>query len=126
MQKHKISISLDEFYHMLAHIYGERNSERASSVTFAHFVEVCGMLTPYARQKSRDAVTFEDALCKALGWYFPLMAKFGVRSVEELVYRKYPYVCPYCRRCPHVDSECKQARRTIRTVDASELLKIKT
>jgi NTP pyrophosphatase (non-canonical NTP hydrolase) len=106
---------------MTAHIYSEQNAHRPTSATFSHFVEVCGILSMHARKKKREGVTFEDALCKALGWYFPLMAKFKVRSVEELVYRKYPYTCPYCRETPHVDAKCKTVYGTTRTVNHSEL-----
>jgi NTP pyrophosphatase (non-canonical NTP hydrolase) len=49
------------------------------------------------------------------------MAKFKVRSIEELIYRKYPYTCPYCRETPHVDSRCKTVYGTTRTVNHSAL-----
>ncbi len=114
-------LRLDELYRMTAHIYSEQNAHRPASATFAHFVEVCGILSMHSRKKKREEVTFEDALCKALGWYFPLMAKLKVRSVEEVIYRKYPYACPYCRQLPHVDSKCKTVYGTIRTVDHGAL-----
>lgn len=85
-------LRLDDLYKMIAHIYGEQNAHRPASATFTHFLEVCGMLTVHSRNKKREGVTFVEALCKALGWYFPLMAKFKVSSVEELVFRKYPAV----------------------------------
>lgn len=113
--------SLDEIYRMTSYIYSEQNAQRPASATFAHFIEVCGILSMHVRKKKREEVTFEDALCKALGWYFPLMAKFKVRSVEELIYRKYPYVCPYCRELPHVDSKCKIVQGTKRTLDHAAL-----
>ncbi len=28
----------------------------------------------HSRKKKREGATFEDALCKALDWYFPLMS----------------------------------------------------
>jgi NTP pyrophosphatase (non-canonical NTP hydrolase) len=62
-----------------------------------------------------------DALCKALGWYFPPMAKFRILSIEELVFRKFPYACPYCRRAPHEDGPCKVVKGTKSTVDHDEL-----
>jgi NTP pyrophosphatase (non-canonical NTP hydrolase) len=102
---------------MTAHIYSEQNAHRPASATFAHFVEVCGILTIHARKKKREELSFVDALCKALGWYFPLLAKFKVASVEELIYRKYPYSCPYCREAPHVDVKCKTIIGTKRAVD---------
>jgi len=109
--------SLDQLYKMTSHVYAEQNFHRPISATFLHFVEVCGMLTALARKKKREAFSFEDSICKSLGWLFPLLAKCGVNSVEKLVFRKFPYVCPYCRKCPHVDFECKAVRGTDQTVD---------
>jgi NTP pyrophosphatase (non-canonical NTP hydrolase) len=79
------------------------------------------MLATYDRQKKREEVSREDALCKALGWFFPLMAKFKIASIEELVYRKYPYACPYCRKMPHNDPICKTVRGAKSTVDHEAL-----
>jgi hypothetical protein len=112
---------LDDLYKMTAHIYGEQNAHRPTSATFSHFVEVCGLLTIHARKKKREDLTFADALCKALGWYFPLMAKFNVSSLEELIYRKFPYACPYCRLTPHKDAKCKTVTGTLEAVDHSAL-----
>jgi len=75
------------------------------------------MLTTFATKKKREDFSFIDALCKALGWFFPLLAKFNVQSVEKLIYRKYPYVCPYCRKTPHQDNICKTVKGTTGTVD---------
>lgn len=104
------AIRLDDLYRMTAHIYSEQNAGRSVESTFLHFAEVCGMLSGFDRQKPRGEVDFVDALCKSLGWYFPLMAQLGVASVERLIFRKYPGVCPYCRRKPHHDLECKAVR----------------
>lgn len=114
-------LSLDALYKMTAYIYGDRNSTRTKEATFAHFVEVCGMLTLIDRQKRRDNFDMVDALCKALGWYFPLLAKLRVNSVEELVFRKFPAVCPYCRKSPHDEAICKQVRGTDGTVNHAEV-----
>src|SRR6476620_7402420 len=108
---------------MVARIYGERNAERSISATFAHFVEVCGMLTAHDRKK-RDAISIEDALCKALGWYFPLLAKLRVSSVEDLILRKFPYACPYCRQRVHDDEVCKTVKGTTATVDHDALTEL--
>jgi hypothetical protein len=112
---------LDDLYKMVAYIYSHQNAHRSPSTTFAHFTEVCGMLTIHDQPKRREEYSVVDALCKALGWYFPLLAKLRVRSVEELVFRKFPYVCPYCRLAPHEDTPCKRARGTTRTVDHQAL-----
>jgi len=115
------SLRLNDLYKMIAHTYGEQNAQRPPSATFSHFVEVCGMLTVHSRNKKREGVTFIDALCKAWGWYFPLMAKFKVSNIEELVFRKFPSACPYCRMKPHQDKACKTTRGTTKTVDHEAL-----
>jgi len=114
-------ISLDDLYVMTAQMYSHRNEDRPASATFAHFVEVCAALTTQTRQKRREALDFPGALCKALGWYFPLMAKLNVRSIEELVFRKYPGVCPYCRSAPHNEMQCKLVKGTEETVNHAAL-----
>ena len=81
------------------------------------------MLTLIDRKKKRENIDFADALCKALGWYFPLLAKMRVKSVEELVFRKFPKVCPYCRRAPHDEAACKLVRGTESTVNHGEVLR---
>ena len=84
------------------------NSVRSKEATFSDFVEVCGMLTVRARNKRRESFNMTDALCKSLGWYFPLLAKLRIRSVEQLVFRKFPKVCPYCRLSPHEERVCNK------------------
>lgn len=106
----KTIYSLDNLYEMVSSIYSEQNAQRSPSATFSHFVEVCGMLSILDRKKVREGLTVEGALCKSLGWFFPLMAKFRVVSVEELIFRKYPFVCPYCRYAPHKDENCKTTK----------------
>ncbi|MGX7744675.1 CHAT domain-containing protein [Rhodopseudomonas parapalustris] len=113
--------TLDELYRMVSYIYVDKNTHRTSTATFAHFVEVCGMLTIHDRKKKREGLEVTDALCKALGWYFPLLAKMRVRSVEELVFRKFPGVCPYCRLAPHKEVDCKLVRGTNPTVNHQEV-----
>ena len=50
------------------------------------------------------------------------MAKLRVRSVEALVFRKFPRVCPYCRKAPHEDLICKQVKGTDTTVNHAEVV----
>lgn len=115
-------LSLDDLYKMTAFIYGEQNAGRPAESTFTHFVEVCGMLTRQDRNKPVAEIDQTDALCKALGWFFPLLAKFKVRSVEALVFRKYPLVCPYCREAPHNDAECKTVKGDAHGVVAHDVV----
>jgi NTP pyrophosphatase (non-canonical NTP hydrolase) len=116
--------TLDEMYRMTAYIYSEQNAVRPVAATLAHFVEVCGMLTIHDRRKKKEGLDFVDALCKSLAWYFPLLAKLRTRSVEEVVFRKYPLVCPYCRKAPHEDRVCKTVKGTESTVNHASLRRL--
>jgi NTP pyrophosphatase (non-canonical NTP hydrolase) len=107
-----VNLSLDDLYRMTAYIYQDGNTGRSREATLLHFVEVCGMLTLMDRKKFRNRLDIEGALCKALGWYFPLLAKMGVESVEQLLFAKYPLVCPYCRSSPHLEGDCKLVNGT--------------
>lgn len=120
-----MKVRLDELYKMTAAIYQDHNLSRSREATFLHFVEVCGMLTLLDRKKKRDKVDVPGALCKALGWYFPLLAKMGVASAERLIFAKYPYACPYCRKAPHVEKECKLVKGADQTVSHEELKKLR-
>ncbi|MCK1478677.1 CHAT domain-containing protein [Bradyrhizobium sp. 197] len=111
-RKDDLKLRLDDLYRMTSFIYHDANMGRSREATLLHFVEVCGMLTLLDRKKKRDRVDFPGALCKALGWYFPLLAKMGVESVERLIFTKYPQVCPYCRKAPHVEQQCKLVKGT--------------
>jgi len=107
-----LKLRLDDLYRMTSFIYHDANLGRSREATLLHFVEVCGMLTLLDRKKKRDRVDIPGALCKALGWYFPLLAKMGVESVEHLLFTKYPKVCPYCRNSPHTEQQCKLVKGT--------------
>jgi hypothetical protein len=107
-----MKLRLDDIYRMTSFIYHDANLGRSREATLLHFVEVCGMLTLLDRKKKRDRVDVPGALCKALGWYFPLLAKMGVESVERLLFTKYPKVCPYCRKSPHIEQQCKLIKGT--------------
>lgn len=116
--------SLDDLYYMTASVYSEQNIQRTTNTTFTHFVEVCGMLTINCGHKKKENLTFEDAICKALGWFFPLVARFKIKSIQEVIFMKYPYACPYCRRIPHQDVDCKMLKGTLPTVDHEGLRKV--
>ena len=58
---------------------------------------------------------------KSLAWFFALCGKMGVRSLQEMIWSKYPYVCPYCLKKPHNDEECKKYKEEHRDPDWEKL-----
>jgi hypothetical protein len=115
---------LDDLYKMTSYIYQDANATRSKEATFLHFVEVCAMLTQIDRKKKKIKVDVPSAICKALGWYFPLLAKIGIASVEDLIFQKYPNACPYCREKPHSDARCKLVRGAEATVSHADVLRL--
>lgn len=104
--------SLDDWYTTINRIYLLRNLERDSPFMFMHLVEVCGAFRPGRREAAThsgasSALELTDVVPKALAWWFALCAKVGVRSVEDVVWMKFPAACPYCFSRPHDPSACK-------------------
>src|SRR6185437_8289451 len=42
--------------------------------------------------------------------WLALCGKANIRSVEALVLRKFPGVCPYCESSPHDDDRCREVK----------------
>lgn len=98
---------LDDVYKMVAYIYHEKNEKRDREATFCHLIEASGILAAQCSKEKPDLNEVTSSLCRVLGWFFPLLARARVRSAEELIFRKFPRVCPYCRKSPHDPGSCK-------------------
>jgi pyrimidine deaminase RibD-like protein/NTP pyrophosphatase (non-canonical NTP hydrolase) len=113
--------SLDEWYRVVNTIYWRRNLQGDRMSIFAHLIEIIGGLSLLASQKRKPGVAAETFVSKATAWWMALCGKVGVESVAEMVWAKFPHVCPYCLRCPHEADECTQ-RKEARTGLEWELL----
>jgi NTP pyrophosphatase (non-canonical NTP hydrolase) len=102
-------------------MYLDRNFYRDPESIFAHLVEVVGGLSLVASGKKKAGVVPEEFLAKSLGWWMALCGKVGVKSVEALIWTKFPYTCPYCRETPHVPSRCKSVRQQRTSPDWDKL-----
>lgn len=49
-------------------------------------------------------------MAKALAWWLTLCGKLGIKSVEAMLWDKFPNVCPYCRQARHEQDECSQIK----------------
>jgi hypothetical protein len=104
---------LDEWYRVLNRIYLEPNFRQDAFTIFAHLVEVVGGLSLLASDKPhKPELQVERYLPKALSWWFALCGRVGVASVETLLWTKFPWVCPYCRLCPHDHDRCSEMKAT--------------
>lgn len=58
----------------------------------------------------KPGIDREAQVQKALAWWLALCGKVGVRSVEEMLWDKFPSACPYCQRDIHVQEECAEKK----------------
>jgi class 3 adenylate cyclase/NTP pyrophosphatase (non-canonical NTP hydrolase) len=102
--------SIDEWYRVINAIYWNRNLYRDNNSIFAHFIETIGGLSLLASQKKKPGLVAEVFVSKATAWWMALCGKLRVKSVAEMVWAKFPHVCPYCLRCPHEPDECSERK----------------
>lgn len=102
--------SLDDWYRSLNRIYWHRNYLRDANSIFVHLVEVVGGLSSVASSKAKKGVEPQAYIVKALAWWLTLCGKLGVRSVEEMIWDKFPGVCTYCQKKPHESDICLEKK----------------
>src|SRR3954469_22126305 len=96
--------SLDQWYVKVNQIYLRRNFNRDSFALFGHLVEVMGGLSLLAAEKEKAEVDPHDFVAKALAWWMSLCGKVGVKSISQMLWLKFPNVCPYCLAKPHLQN----------------------
>src|SRR3954469_15832767 len=101
---------LDERYRSLNRLYLNRNFHRDAFSIFGHLVEIIGGLSGVASGKKKQDVTPQNFVPKAIAWWLALCGKVGVRSVEQMLWWKYPSVCPYCELREHRNAKCRQVK----------------
>ncbi|MFZ5820411.1 MAG: hypothetical protein ACOYYJ_10985 [Chloroflexota bacterium] len=103
--------SLDDWYKLINSIYLEANFYRDSDSILIHLYEILGGVATLTMGKKKLRVSIDIFLAKAIGWWLSLCGKVGVRSVEEMIWAKYPYLCPYCQSSEHIPAQCKGSGR---------------
>jgi pyrimidine deaminase RibD-like protein/NTP pyrophosphatase (non-canonical NTP hydrolase) len=102
---------LDDWYKAVNFIYADRNFYRDALSIFAHLTEVVGGLSQLASGKTKPGTPPAQFLPKALAWWLALCGKLGVCSPEQLLWLKFPGVCPYCQRSENHDiGACKKKK----------------
>jgi hypothetical protein len=102
---------LDDWYRDINRIYLDQNFYRDSFSVFAHLVEVVGGLTLLETEKVKAGIDPLEFVPKAIAWWLALCGKAGVRSVEQMLWQKFPYACPYCQEQPHVNDPCVEKKQ---------------
>ena len=107
-----LPMTLDGWYLAINSIYLDRNFYRDASSIFTHLVEIVGSLSLLATEKTKPAVDPQRYIPKALAWWMALCGKVGVRSVEDMLWAKFPGVCSYCHMTVHEQLQCLERKRT--------------
>ena len=102
--------TLDQWYAAVNATYFHRNFDRRPSDICLHLIEVIGGLSLLASEKNKPGVDKEAQVPKALAWWLSLCGKVGVRSVEGMLWDKFPRLCPYCQRPTHAQEECAEKK----------------
>lgn len=93
--------ALNDWAKMLNELYGStQNYSRSTYELHTHLTEVTGVVGKYLlKRKSPDAAL--EFLPKVFAWTLALVSKMEPHTPpEEMVLRKFPGVCPYCRSKP--------------------------
>lgn len=102
---------LDAWYETVNRIYWNRNYQRDTTSLFSHLVEVIGGLSLLASSKEKAGIDPPKYIVKAIGWWLALCGKIGVKSVEDMLWDKFPTVCPYCQSSPHDANGCIEKKQ---------------
>src|SRR6185369_2948895 len=112
---------LDDWYRSLNWIYAHRNFDKPPVAVLAHLVEVIGGVSMLASGKKKPKVDPQEFIAKSIAWWFALCARFRVKSVEDLLWIKFPAVCPYCQKSECDAVQCKQLKKATPIPDWEQL-----
>lgn len=102
---------LDDWYLTINRIYIDRNFYRDRFSIFGHLVEVVGGLSLLASNKQKPGIQPDRTFVpKAIAWWMALCGKCGVRSVENMLWQKFPRECPYCELPTHDNDICRERK----------------
>ena len=88
-----------------------RNYFKDSFYIFTHLAEVIGGLSLLPSGKKKEGVNPENYVAKSIAWWLALCGKVGIKSVEEMLWKKFPNVCPYCQKHQHDPAECRERKQ---------------
>lgn len=101
---------IDDWFRSINVIYWNRNFYRDSMAIFTHLVEIVGGLSLLASNKKKAGVVPEEFVYKSVAWWMALCGKVGVKSVSDMLWAKFPFVCAYCRKKPHDPDVCSEMK----------------
>lgn len=114
-----MSRSLDNYYKTILTVYFDRNFYRSTDSMLSNFIEVIGALNRYcicafgdrshagnARYASDAKAKAAESLVKSIAWWMTICGRLQIKSLDDLLWNKYPRRCPYC-----CEEECDPERK---------------
>jgi len=101
---------LNDWYVLVNSVYWNRNFHLRSSELLAHLVEVIGGLSCVATRKKKPGVDGDVYVAKAIAWWLALCGKVGLKSVEAMLWDKFPGVCAYCHQAKCLGADCAEMK----------------
>lgn len=102
--------TLKDWYTAINKIYWNRNFHLHPADIFTHLVEVVGGLSGVASKKEKAGVDAGAYMAKSIAWWLALCGKVGIRSIEDILWDKFPGACPYCRKDKCLGEECGEQK----------------
>ena len=87
---------------MFSNIYSERNFAQGRYPILIHLFEVYSNLGRSFAKNPTDFDVTRKMIPKCFAWYCGLSQQLGLIDLEQVMWSKYPYACPYCLKRPCV------------------------
>ena len=91
----KKPVTLADWQALFDQIYGRRNRRRVRGEIWLHLVGRAGLLAEALRKEAATRYIAAQ-LCHIFGWLCAFANKEGIQ-LSQMVWKKYPGYCPYCR-----------------------------
>jgi len=92
--------NIDQYVDMFEQIYEPiQNLERSFYQVFARLIESIAQCSQYVNKQNQKGLA--DHVPEVFSWYCSLVNKANLKmDLSEAIWKKFPYVCPYCLTAP--------------------------
>lgn len=111
---------LDDLYRRTNSVFWKANLGYDRSDMMLHLVEACCEIGQLVSQK-RKQISEKESIVKSIANWMMICGKVGVKSVSDMLWLKFPYVCPYCYEAPHRQDDCVNNKKRRQAPDWKHL-----
>lgn len=102
--------SLDEWHLSINGTFRRRNWERSEEQICLHLAELLGAISRATTGRPTRNLSVPVTVVKSIAWWSALCGKYRIKSVQEMVWAKFPGICPFCLQDNHDSWVCRQRR----------------